>query len=340
MKQIKIFFEDFGNSLDPNDNFITNILREQYEVIIDKKPDYLFFSDFGYNHLKYQDCIKIFYSGENTVPDFNLCDYAIATHHLSFDDRYLHYPQYLVYNDGLEYEKIGSEIFDREQVLNRKFCNFVYSNGKGADPIREQFFKKLSQYKKVDSGGRYLNNIGGPVLDKMAFIRNYKFTIAFENSSVSGYTTEKLVQPMAINSVPIYWGNPDVHLDFNKNSFVFVNNFDTLDAAVEEIIRLDNDDESYIKIIQNILYNDYTSKKDWSKKLLVFLQNVIEQDQTKAKRVTDYGWIVAYRKKHEIMGQVFGRKISLLRYILKTLNRFSNAKKNINFYISSCRRIR
>ena len=48
------------------------------------------------------------------------------------------------------------------------------------------------------------------VSNKMDFIKDYKFVISFENSSNPGYTTEKLIEPMLVNSIPIYWGNTEV----------------------------------------------------------------------------------------------------------------------------------
>ena len=45
------------------------------------------------------------------------------------------------------------------------------------------FFHKLNEYKKVDSGGKYLNNIGKPVVDKMDFI---KIHLDPDNSNVIG----------------------------------------------------------------------------------------------------------------------------------------------------------
>ena len=40
----------------------------------------------------------------------------------------------------------------------------MYSNNINSDPVRDLFFRQLSKYRKVDSGGRHLNNIGGPVV--------------------------------------------------------------------------------------------------------------------------------------------------------------------------------
>lgn len=53
-----------------------------------------------------------------------------------------------------------------ERLLERKFCSFVVSNGFNCDKEREIFFKLLNTYKKIDSGGRFLNNIGYRVYDK------------------------------------------------------------------------------------------------------------------------------------------------------------------------------
>src|SRR5260370_9612863 len=119
--------------------------------------------------------------------------------------------------------------FNVDEVIETKtrFCNFVYSN---RVPFREKFFAELSKYKRVDAPGISMNNMAG--IDsgngnsgdrwqrKRAFISQYKFTIAFENSSYPGYHTEKLLDPMMVGSLPIYWGNPSIDRHFNPNSFV------------------------------------------------------------------------------------------------------------------------
>ena len=56
---------------------------------------------------------------------------------------------------------------------------------------RTRIFDLLSAYKPVASGGKWRNNVGGPMADKIAFQSKYRFVIAFENSSTSGYLTEK-----------------------------------------------------------------------------------------------------------------------------------------------------
>lgn len=304
-KTIRIYFVDFWNDFDPTDNFFFKRLQLYYNVVIDSKPEYLFFSNNGFENLRYVDCIKIYFSGENDVPDFNLCDYAIAFHHITFEDRYFRLPLYTLYKC---FEKVSNSEFDLKNassLLNRKFCNFVVSNSKGADPIRELFFKKLCEYKRVDSGGRYLNNIGHSISNKIEFIKDYKFTIAFENSLSSGYTTEKLIEPMVASSIPIYWGNPNVHLDFNKKSFVCLNDFESIDQAIKEIIYLDTHDEAYIKMLSEPHYSLGQKKyQEWMEDFDTFICRIFDLPSPKAKRRTEFGYARYYQQNKLIMSKI------------------------------------
>jgi len=316
MKQIKIFFEDYGRYFDKTEEVFLKVLRREYDVVIDPHPDYLFYSCGGYNHLKYPRCIKIFYTGENMEPDFNLCDYALAHSHLHYGDRYLRAPCYLF---SRAFEPMETHpVVDSRKALDRKFCNFVFSSG-WADPFREVFFNKLSEYKRVDSGGKILNNMEGRrVSDKMAFIKDYKFTIAFENSCLPGYTTEKIVEALAAGSLPIYWGNPDVGRDFNKDAFVCLNDFNTPEEAVDEIIRLDNDDEAYLRKLSapRCTGADYRA---WEEQLFLFLKNIIDRPLSEAKRTTDYGFMYSYRRDMTALRWIFGKNKWIGKGIRKLL---------------------
>lgn len=248
---IKLAFSDFWSGFDPENNYFTKLLRTRYNVVISDTPDFLIYSWFGKNHLKYK-CYRIYFSGENERPDFRICDFAFTFDQLVHPDHY-RLPLYAMY---CEPEDLIKQDFNAEQVLAAKksFCNFVYSNHRCRK--RNQFFRQLSKYKQVDSGGRYLNNIGGPVRDKMAFIQHYKFTIAFENESTPGYTTEKIVQPMLAGSLPIYWGNPLVHLDFNPKSFINYYDYGSNEALIERIMEVDQNDDLYLEYLRQSSYND------------------------------------------------------------------------------------
>lgn len=293
MKKLKIKFVDFWGGFNSNSNFIIDVLKLKYDVILAEDPDYLFFSCFGSSHLSYK-CVKILFIGENLVPDFNLCDYALGFDWLTFGDRYMRLPLYVTWDSFEQISKLDRHI-DIERVLNRKFCSIVVSNSSSADPMRERFFKLLSEYKKVDSGGRAWNNIGGPVLNKLEFVGKYKFNIAFENSHVIGYTTEKVMEPMTVNTVPIYWGNSLIGRDFNIKSIVNVHEFPSLEAVCEYIVKLDSFDEEYLKVLNEPWVIDDVIFQ-WKEQLLAFLSNIVEKPLNEAKYLVEYGALKNYNR--------------------------------------------
>jgi len=254
MRKIKINFSDFWGGFDKTNNYFYNLLKEEFDVEISNNPDYLFFSVFGNQHQNY-NCVKIFYTGENVAPSLGYCDWSFSFDYLD-DVRNYRLPHYLLY-DGY-YELVRSKIID-ESMSNRKFCNFVASNGNCKE--RNDFVTELSKYKKVDSGGRWMNNIGYAVSDKRKFQSEYKFSIAFENNAYrpgyEWYITEKIMEPMTVNSIPIYKGGSKVSEDFNSKSFVNCHDFLNLYDAIEYIIELDKNIDKYMEMLNQPWFLGY-----------------------------------------------------------------------------------
>ena len=259
------------------------LLKANYNLL--DGEDYVVFNGLE-DCFRYENSIKIFLNAENTVPDFNTFDYSVGFDDLAFGDRYIRHPLFARYSS---YPLLAERKKEPDaSLLTRKFCSFVVSNSEFADPMREKFFRRLSQYKKVDSGGRFLNNVGGPVKDKLAFLREYKFNIAFENSVSPGYTTEKIMEAYAAQSIPIYYGNPTVETDFRLNSMVRIKDESDIDRAIEEIIRLDNDNVAYMEMVTaRCLTEDDPGIYD--KRLLAFLTHIFEQPLELARRRNRYG---------------------------------------------------
>lgn len=158
MREIKINAIDWWND-DFEKNYFISFLSKRYNVVRSDKPDYLLCSLFDNKHLQY-DCVKIFYTGENFTPDFNLYDYAIGFDYLEFDDRYLRFPIWLTQTDTIKKANI-KHLEVLPSSTKRDFCSFVVSNNRYAHPIREAFFDKISNFDFVASGGTFRNNIGG-----------------------------------------------------------------------------------------------------------------------------------------------------------------------------------
>jgi len=252
-RKIKIDFTDFWGGFDKTNNYFYNLLKEEFEIEISNQPDYLFFSIFGNHHQNYK-CIKIFYTGENIAPPLGYCQWSFSFDYLE-DPRNYRIPHYLLYDGYYELER--PKVIE-ESFVNRKFCNFVASNGNCQE--RNFFVQELSKYKKVDSGGRFMNNIGYAVSDKRKFQSEYKFSVAFENNAYRpqhiGYTTEKIMEPMTVNSIPLYWGNPRIDLEFNTKSFVNFYDHGYFEKMIENIIDLDSNTEKYLEVLRTPWFND------------------------------------------------------------------------------------
>tara|TARA_B110000208_G_C11798090_1_gene440566 strand:- start:3353 stop:4294 length:942 start_codon:yes stop_codon:yes gene_type:complete len=265
-KKVKrIQFKDFWGDLNPKNNFFTELLTRYMHKfeIVDNNPDIIIFSVFG-NYQNINKNIKsIFFTGENhrVKKNVNL--------NLTFDNtsRYnnIRLPLWILYG------------YDENMILSKKhtnkFCCFVYSNNVD---FRNNFCKKLSEYKQVDCGGNCLNNIGRKVENKLEFQKNYKFCIAYENSIQPGYTTEKILEAYKSNCIPIYCGSNTISDDFNPETFINAPDFKNENDLINYIKKVDTDEK---------LYETYFNKPIYSKKWLdifndpeeIFFKNIAEK---------------------------------------------------------------
>jgi hypothetical protein len=139
-----------------------------------------------------------------------------------------------------------------EGIGKRKFCAFIASSNSSRE--RVDFFKKLSKYKKVDSYGKVMNNMGEIAMGKdwkgnYNLFKKYKFVICFENSFSNDYIMEKLPNVMFANSIPIYRGAPNINEYFNSSSFVNYGDYGSYKLMIKKIKELDNDEKKYIEFI-------------------------------------------------------------------------------------------
>ena len=268
---------------------LISFLKENFNIIMcNNNPDYIIHT--ADTSEKYVDPkkVNILYTIESRSIDFNLFDYGIGYDYMNFQDRYLRYPYYLL--NKKKYDKILKKPKNGKRILNEKkgFCSMLVSNF-SHDPIMFTFFKKLSKYKKIDSGGLCLNNTGGErVKSKKDFIKKYKFNIAFENTKEPGYTTEKLVEALAENTIPIYWGDPKIASEFNTKSFILLESEKDIDNVIKDIIKLDKDDDAYIKMIEQPRLIPKTHKHQNKDQLFKFFENIFKQGPINAKRISKY----------------------------------------------------
>lgn len=248
----RIQFKDFWRDFNLTNNFFTNLLTKYgYKFkIVNNDPDIIIFSVFGKysNNIKNKTLVKnIFYTGENWAGKSIIKG---ADLNLTFQDtsnyNNIRLPLWILY--------LSEKKLYLSKKKSKNFCCFVYSNNV---KHRNDFCKKLSNYKKVDCGGGCLNNVGGKVKNKLEFQKKYKFCIAYENSIQPGYTTEKILQAYQSNCIPIYYGSVSIKEDFNPETFINAHDFKNNNDLINYIKKVDTDES---------LYNSYMNKPIFSKK--------------------------------------------------------------------------
>ncbi len=213
---------------------------------------------------------KVHYTGENSqVLTGDGVKLNIGYQHADFKDQdYLRIPLWMLEIDwfGCDKQRIVNpkplpidrctKVYKEEMETRKKFCAFVVTNP--CNPIRNSSFLWLSKYKHVDSAGRLFNNIGdaifagrgggGGELKKFEFLKDYKFCLAYENSSSQGYRTEKFLHAKAAGCIPIYWGDPKVERDFDKAGFIDAREIKSEEQLIEAVRKVDEDPALYEKM--------------------------------------------------------------------------------------------
>lgn len=224
-KIIKIQYRNGINQAIAEREILTDLLAE-FIFQESSQPDFILFGPYGNDIPPPGNYIRIGYFCENMTPDLSICEWAFG---IPKEDEIKKSNYKRIQWHGLDPNLLVKRIDDNEidKIIHTKskFCNFLYSH---KVPYREEFFRQLSKYKKIDAPGKSMNNLAsiddkyeGTIWErKKQFISDYKFTIAFENYCYPGYQTEKLYDAMQCNSIPLYCGDPHIGDIFNKKSFL------------------------------------------------------------------------------------------------------------------------
>jgi len=279
-------------------DFFLTLLSPHYDFTFDDTPDFLFFSHIGHRHRLY-NCTKIFHTQEKYWPNWKECDYA-AVSVLVDDPRSAYLPIYAF--DGRKDKLVRTSAPDPVTIRASKprFCSLLCAYVDRTVRRREQFFHALNRLRKVDSAGRALNNTGHrlPLGDryqvKVDWLAGYRFNIAFENTRRAGWCTEKLVDPLHVNTIPIYWGDPRVKGFFNQESFICRDDFSSDHELAEYVLHVDDTPELYAKYIRaSPFYKNVPNSAYDMNTLLSFFDRIFRQPQ---RPVTQRRWFFGLTK--------------------------------------------
>jgi hypothetical protein len=101
-------------------------------------------------------------------------------------------------------------------------------------------------------GSQRIGDGSGPNQDwwrsKLPAIKDYMFSIVFENTVHDKYYTEKITDCFATGTIPVYWGTKKVTEDFNQEGIIF---FDDIKGDLE-ILSKDLYESKMPAIIENL----------------------------------------------------------------------------------------
>lgn len=219
--------------------------------------------------------IRIFIGREAISPDLNLFDYAITFDSSVQSDRLFRPHPVIFFSHDLRFGDLeaGSKATVDEFLARPHFCDFIYRNVWGASERAHLYRWLQAEFGGVKSYGTFLRNanisdLGNEVelsssnwrIQKIAVQRKHRFSLALENASFSGYTSEKLLTALMAGSIPIYWGNPHVKKEFNAKRFLVFDgsNYEELSESIRELVKVP---ESAVATLREPVFTDVQKAK-------------------------------------------------------------------------------
>jgi hypothetical protein len=105
---------------------------------------------------------------------------------------------------------------------------------------------------------------------------------------------------MKVHSLPIYWGNPLVHLDFDTRSFLNHAEFESDEALIEKIIELDRDDDKLLaQLRQPCFHGNRLNRYVDPENILDQFETIFASNRRPVARSTRFYFL--HRQRHRLM---------------------------------------
>jgi len=113
---------------------------------------------------------------------------------------------YVVGGSSIAFGKWG--MYEKTKNVCMFFSGKDSTNG---HRIRKAFVKRFGDRVDVFGAG-----VGHPVDSKFEILKDYRYCIVVESGQCDYYFTEKLIDPISVGTIPVYWGCPNVGKWFNE----------------------------------------------------------------------------------------------------------------------------
>lgn len=258
----KPYLEHISNKFSANINVDMHTKANKYDIYIVTDNDYDIIDKYQSND--FDETLKIKIIGEPGGQVSDKFDITIGGRK-KINEINIYCPQLI--SSLNEHRKLGEKY--NVPFNTKKTCCFMYSVDY---PHRVEIFNKFSSKMKIDSPGKSCKNMDTKITRNVynnsetyndiavEFYSKYKFVLAIENSIKKAYFTEKLINPILANSIPIYYGTQDAFNIINKKRVIYFNDFENIDTLIDHVINLSNSESEYEKILHEKIFvrNDIT----------------------------------------------------------------------------------
>ena len=145
-----------------------------------------------------------------------------------------------------------------ENPNKTKLVSLIASDKNSLDghKLRHQVVEEIKKNDfKVDVMGRKYR----PIRDTSEGLVNYRFSVVIENSKQKSYFTEKLIDALICETIPIYWGAPNIGNFFDEDGIIQCSSLGDILNALDSIKF-----EDYCKLMEVIKKNKWTAQNQYS----------------------------------------------------------------------------
>lgn len=194
-----------------------------------------------------------FYSGESyALPNWKNYDIALWGERVTTSPNIVTLPLFPLYLLDLGEPPLPL-LPEQVRPIPEKDVLVMISNPGGE--VRRHFLEALEESDlKITYAGKYKNNIGGAFQPAFgtpefaAFASQFKFIITMENSQQENYITEKILQGLFAENVPVYYGSPRICEYFNKDRFI--NHTGNAAETIAEMRRLRDNPDQWLETVR------------------------------------------------------------------------------------------
>ena len=138
--------------------------------------------------------------------------------------------------------------------ISKKNMASLIASAQNQHPGHKLRHEVVSYIKKIKIDIAVIGRGYKPFKKKEDGLKSYKYSIIIENSSEDNYFTEKLIDACLLETVPIYWGAPNISEYFDVKGFIICKNFEEIKYAISKM-----SDEDYLSRIKWIKKNKKTA---------------------------------------------------------------------------------